>query len=194
MVIIIDLQCIGPQLWLVWMRSVTSLVWVCPFLPLYQTKNFANYFTYHLLLASYFGGHFVAPGNLTFLSIFHENFTFPFNLPESLAWVTLVTFFPDLEWMTPSCFLHRASATPFPFEKKVSFSLFFGKNPRSMLLTILLRALVVSKWEKNISRSFHAETSIGLDPIFLGEVAFSFLTYRDLILSFFQVISWILGL
>ena len=147
-VIIIDMQCIGPQLWLVWMRSVTSPIWVCLSLPLYQTKNFANYFNYHPLLASYFGGHSVAPGNLTLLSILHENFTLPFNLPESLFWVTLVIFPSDLEGARPSCFFHRASVMPIPVEKKALFSLFFSKNHRSTLLIVLLRAPVVSKWEK----------------------------------------------
>ena len=45
----------------------------------------ANYFTYHFLLASYFGGHYVAPRNLTLLLSLQENFTLPFNLPASLA-------------------------------------------------------------------------------------------------------------
>ena len=146
--IIIDLQCIGPQLWLVWMRLVTGPIWVCLSLSLYQMKKFANYFTYHLLLASYFGGNSVAPGNITLISGIHENFTLPFNLLEILAWVTLVTFFLDLEGATPSCFLHRAPATPIPVEQKVSLSLFFGENPRWVLLTVLLKAPMVSKKEK----------------------------------------------
>ena len=85
---------------------------------------------------------------------------------------------------------HRELPMPDPVEKKASFSLFFGNNPRSTLLTFLLKALVVSKKEKkNVSRSFCMEAFKELVPIFLGEVAFSSLTYRDLILSFFQVIS-----
>ena len=48
----------------------------------------------------------------------------------------------------PSCFLHRASLTPVPIEQKASFSLFFGENPRSVLVTILLKESVVSKKEK----------------------------------------------
>ena len=39
----------------------------------------------------------------------------------------------------------RVSAMPDPVEKKTLFSLFFGKNPRLTLLTVFLRALVVSK-------------------------------------------------
>ena len=155
----------------------------------------ANYFTYHFLLASYFGGHSVAPGNITLLSNLHENFTFPFNLPEILAWVILVTFFLDLEGTTFFGVLHRASLTPDPIEKKESFSLFFGKNPRSALLTVLLKALVVSKKEKkDVSRSFRMESFMELVHIFPGEVAFASLTYRDLILSFCQVIPWVLCL
>ena len=50
----------------------------------------------------------------------------------------------------PSCFLHRVSPTPVLVEKKDSFSLFFGKKPRSTLLTVLLRASMVSKKEKKM--------------------------------------------
>ena len=48
-------------------------------------EKLAKYFTYHFLLASYFGGNSVVARNLTLLISLHENFTFPFNLPESLA-------------------------------------------------------------------------------------------------------------
>ena len=153
-------------------------------------EKFANYFTYHLLLASYFGVHSVAPGNLTLLSSLHENFTFPFNLPEILACVTLVTFFLDLEGTTLFGVLQRASMMPDLVEKKAMFSLLFGKNPRSKLLTVLLKVLVVNQKEKkDVSRSFRRESLVELFPICLGEVAFASLTYRDLILSFSQVIS-----
>ena len=141
MVIIIDLQCIGPHLWLDWIKLVIGPIWVYLSLPLYHTKNFANYFTYHLLLASYFGGHFVAPRNLTLLSSLHENFTLPFYLPEILAWVTLVI---ELEGMVRFGVFHRVSPMPDPVEKKVSFSFSFDKNPRSTLMTILLKGPVVS--------------------------------------------------
>ena len=113
-------------------------------------EKFANYFTYHLLLASYFGGYSVAPRNITLLSSLHENFTFPFNLPKILACVTLVTFFLDLEGTVLPCILHRASVMPASVEQKALFSLFFGKNPRSTLLSVWLRALVVSKKENKM--------------------------------------------
>ena len=148
MVIIIDLQCIGVRIWLGWIKSVTGPIWAYLSFPLYQTEKFTNYFTYHLLLASYFGGYSVAPGNITLLSILYENFTLPFNLPEILAWVTLVTFFLDLEATTLFGVLHRALLIPGLVEQKASFSLFFGKNPRSTLLTVLLNAQVVSKNKK----------------------------------------------
>ena len=108
-------------------------------------EKIGNYFTYHLLLASYIVGHSVAPRNITLLVSLQKNFMLPVNLPESLVWVTLDTFFPDLEGMVLPCILHRASTTPALVEKKASFSLFFGKKPRSTLLSVWLRALVVNK-------------------------------------------------
>ena len=137
----------------------------------------------------------LALGNITLLVSLQKNFMLPVNLPESLVWVTLDTFFPDLEGMVLPCILHRASATPGSVEQKVSFSLFFGKNPRSTFLSVWIRASVVSKKEKKyVSRSFCIESFVELVPICLGEVELSSLTYRDLILSFCQVIPWVLGL
>ena len=148
MVITIDLQCIGTQLWLVWIKLVSSPVWVYLSLPFVSNWKIANYFTYHFLLASYFGGYSIALGNLTLLSSLNENFTLPFYLLESLAWVTLVTFFLDVKGTTLFGVLHKASPMPDPVEKKVLFSLLFRKNPWSAFLIVLLKALVVSKKEK----------------------------------------------
>ena len=72
------------------------------------------------------------------------------NLPKILVWVTLSIFFLDLEGMVLPCIFHRASATLASVEQKASFSFFFGKNPRSTLLSVWLRALVVSKKEKKM--------------------------------------------
>ena len=72
------------------------------------------------------------------------------NLSESLVWVTLDTFFPDLKGAALPFILHRASMTLASVEKKASFFPFFGKNPRLTLLSVWLRALVVRKKEKNM--------------------------------------------
>ena len=64
--VIIYLQCIGRQLWLVWIESITGPMSLSLFTSV-SDGELANYFTYHFLLASYFGGH----------SIAHENITLP---------------------------------------------------------------------------------------------------------------------
>ena len=130
------------------------IYWSCMSLSLFASvsdEKLANYFTYHFLLASYFGGNFVAPRNLTFLISSHENFTLSFNLPEILAWVTLVIFFPYLEGTTPLWFLHRALVALVIVDPEAPFPYLFEKNPRSVPLSFLLGALMVKKWEK---RSF----------------------------------------
>ena len=99
MVIIIDLQCIGPQIWLVWIEWVTGpmLVMNLSLFAYVSNRELAKYFTYHFLIASYFGGNSVAPRNPTLFINIHGNFTLPFNLPESPTWVTLVIFFHTLK-------------------------------------------------------------------------------------------------
>ena len=62
-VIFVDMQCIGPKPWLSQKNELLVLcqLWAHLSLPLIPDLYLKNYFTYHILLASYFGGNFVAP-------------------------------------------------------------------------------------------------------------------------------------
>ena len=74
----------------------------------------------------------------------------PVNFPKSLIWVTLDTFFLNLEEAVLPFLLHRAPVIPTLVEKEASFSPFFWENPRLTILLVWLRALVVSKKEKKM--------------------------------------------
>ena len=54
----------------------------------------AKYFTYHFLLASYFGGHSVAHENLTLPSWPSEDFLVSYQPPKKLDMDHLGHFFP----------------------------------------------------------------------------------------------------
>ena len=170
------------------------LVMILSLFAYVSNRELANYFTYHFLIASYFGGNSVAPRNPTLFINIHGNFTLPFNLPESPTWVTLVIFFHTLKgwclyvfyterWKCSSQWTHKHHF-PLSLKKTLGRRLFHFYQER--------------RWSKNEKKegfgSFHAEASVESVPTCLGEVAFTSLTYRDHILSIFQVISWVLGL
>ena len=147
MVIIIDLQCIGLQLWLVWIESITGPMLVMS-LSLFASLldgYLANYFTYHFLLASYFGGNFVALGNYTLPIILHGNSPFPFQPPRKPNLSHLGHIF-STSWRVGAFLLFTQSVDGASHcGLKSTDAIFLWQNPRSVLMTFLLGASMVKK-------------------------------------------------
>ena len=88
-VIFMDLQCIGPQPWLSQKNKLLVLweLWSRLSLPLILDWYLTKCFTYHIFLASYFGGNYIAPKKST-------DAWAPFKaLAQGFFWM----FFPTLE-------------------------------------------------------------------------------------------------
>ena len=144
----------------------------------------ANYFTYHFLLASYFGRHFVAPENsiVTCFPFRNTSLRFLWQLFPSLGRLTL---FPSYD---------KPSMVLCPVEKKALAPislLVVGTNSASPSWLKSIGALSPESkcvdqpktWKKEYSISLLTKDSMELVPTHLGEVAFAFLTCWDHFIS-----------
>ena len=104
----------------------------------------SKYFTYHFLLASYFGGNSVAHENITLPSQPLDDFPVANQTLKKHDLDHLGHFFPNLEGTTFFYLFHKASLMPPPVEKKAPLALCSGKNPRSTLCPIYQKALMVT--------------------------------------------------
>ena len=109
-----------------------------------SNEKLAKYFTYHILLASYFGGNSVARENLTFPSQPSDEFLVAFQPLKKYDLDHLGHFFPDLKGMMLFYLFHRASSIPPSVEKKASLGFCSGKNPRLALYPAYQKASMVT--------------------------------------------------
>ena len=144
----------------------------------------ANYFTYHFLLASYFGRHSVAPENsiVTCFPFRKTSLRFLWQLFPSLGRLTLFPSYDKLSMVL--CPVEKKALAPISL-------LVVGTNSASPSWLKSIGALSPESkcadqpktWKKEYYRIFLMKASTKLVPSILGEVAFAFLTCWDHLLS-----------